>query len=231
MSKETYSHGGLRTWDEREIEVRDYIVTAIYGTIKETLLFVNNAWIFKRIEGCILTPRDFVSNEYTDDDLFVTNHKDFVMRGETTPSSYFYAKNHIKNKMPFCVWQLGKSFRRELNDGATASKFRYNEFYQQEFQCIYSKTSRADYRDYILKSLPKFFSMFFGGSEIRIVDSDRLPAYSDSTKDIEVFVNDRWVEIASCSIRNDYSDDAYVCEIAVGIDRCIDIYNVFYFGG
>ncbi|MEO1474006.1 MAG: hypothetical protein AAFS03_08700 [Pseudomonadota bacterium] len=49
--------------------------------------------------------------------------------------------------------------------------------------------------------------------------SDRLPAYSESTLDIEVMHGLHWREVASCSIRTDYGDDTKVCEIAFGLDR------------
>jgi len=45
------------------------------------------------------------------------------------------------------MWQVGKSFRRELTDGATAAKLRFLEFTQLEFQCIYSSNTKADYRE------------------------------------------------------------------------------------
>jgi hypothetical protein len=50
-----------------------------------------------------------------------------------------------------------------------------------------------------------------------VVPSDRLPPYSESTLDIEV--NGR--EVASCSIRTDYSEETRVCEIAFGLDRIV----------
>lgn len=139
------------------------------------------------------------------------------LRPETTQSSYMYAKS-LNKKLPLCVYQKGKSFRRELNDGATASKLRFNEFWQLEFQCIYSDSTKADYRasliPVILKEISRFTSL-----ETKILESDRLPSYSESTIDIEVNHKGRWIEMASCSIRNDFSKDTKVCEIAIGLDR------------
>ncbi len=40
---------------------------------------------------------------------------------------------------------------------------------------------------------------------LRIVLSDRLPDYSLKTIDIEVFNNDKWMEICSVSLRKDFS--------------------------
>ena len=123
------------------------------------------------------------------------------------------------------VWQVGKSFRVEKSDGATASKLRFNEFHQLEFQCIYSAGTKAHYRKYLMEAVSKDISMFLFGEVIRNVESDRLPAYSESTLDIEVPFKNDWKEVASCSIRTDFSEDARVCEIAIGLDRLVEIYN------
>lgn len=65
--------------------------------------------------------------------------------------------------------------------------------------------------------------MFLHNQEIRFVESDRLPSYSESTLDIETNYRDDWKEIASCSIRTDFSEDTRVCEIAIGLDRLIEL--------
>jgi glycyl-tRNA synthetase (class II) len=45
--------------------------------------------------------------------------------------------------MPIVVWQHGKSFRNEQDK--TASNMRLKEFYQLEFQIIFSNTTQNDY--------------------------------------------------------------------------------------
>lgn len=71
------------------------------------------------------------------------------------------------------------------------------------------------------------------GLPTRIVLSDRLPDYSLKTIDVEVFNGDKWMEICSVSLRNDFPiqpiiknkpTECYVLEIAIGIDRLI--YNI-----
>ena len=221
MSHALYDHGGLRFWSEEEIEFRQYATTRLFKTIQKTLLDVNNAWYFSRVEGPCLTPRDYISSSYTDEDVFVTNHKNFCLRAETTPSSYIWAKHLISTaskKLPLCVWQLGKSFRRENTDGATAAKMRYNEFYQLEFQCIYNVSTKADYRSYLIDAVSSTIKELIN-REIRIIKSDRLPSYSESTLDIEAFDNNQYREVASCSIRTDFDQNTRVAEIAIGIDR------------
>lgn len=227
MSEALYQFCGLRFWNEDEIELRDAFSSRVISIVKRTLSEINPAWSFAQVEGPILTPRSFINDAYDDNDLFSTNHKigdDFLyLRPETTASSYEYAR-FLKRKLPLCVYQKGKSFRRELNDGATASKLRFNEFWQLEFQCIYANSTMADYRSILIEAISnevRRFTML----ETRKSISHRIPSYSESTHDIEVEYQDgsngpwKWMEIASCSIRNDFSDDAKVCEIAIGLDR------------
>ena len=225
MSDALYDLAGLRFWDENEIELRELFQARVVSTVKKTLSDINSAWKFYRVEGPCLSPRDRISDAYTDDDIFVTNHiksgSALCLRAETTPSSYVYAKK-INKKLPLCVWQSGKSFRRENNDGASAAKLRFNEFWQLEFQCIYSLGTMADYRSALIENISKEISRFTQ-KETRVIESDRLPSYSESTLDIEVKYNDEWKEVASCSIRKDYSEDTRVCEIAIGLDRIATI--------
>lgn len=229
MSEALYGIESLRFWNEDEIEMREAFQSLIANKFKRKLLSINPAWKFYRMEGPLLTPKNFISDAYDSDDIFITQiskaNQPLVLRAETTPSSYAYAKS-LKDKFPICVWQVGKSFRVEKSDGATASKLRFNEFYQQEFQCIYSKGTKADYRKYLMDELVLEVSRFTG-SPARIVESDRLPAYSESTLDIECIYNGSWKEVASCSIRTDFSEDVLVCEIAIGLDRIVTIAKTF----
>lgn len=218
MSEALFKHGGLRFWSEREIILREQVTQSVSSIVKDTLIDVNPAWRIARCEGPILHPRSEVSSEYDDSDIFVTNHKDFVLRPETTASSYAYAR-HLNKKLPLCVWQAGISSRRETNDGASAAKLRFNSFWQLEFQCIYSDTTKADYRKALITALVPYLSRLLG-DEVKIVDSDRLPSYSESTIDLEF----KGKEIASCSIRTDYSENTRVCEIALGLDRVVSLY-------
>lgn len=219
MSLALFEHGGLRFWSEDQIELREMFIQRAASVVKRTLTDMNSAWKFARCEGPILHPRSEISSSYDDNDIFVTNHKDFCLRAETTPSSYAYARN-LRSKLPLCVWQSGISSRRETNDGASASKLRFNNFWQLEFQCIYSNTTKADYRSNLIEELCKEISRFTR-TETRVVESDRLPSYSLSTLDIECLWNNEWKEVASCSIRTDFNDDCLVTEIALGLDRIV----------
>lgn len=225
MSKALYELGGLRFWSQEEIENREAFQLAASRLVTRTLSDVNPAWRHYRTEGPCLSPRDRISDSYDDNDLFMTNHvaggSNLYLRAETTPSSYAVARQ-IGGKLPVCVWQAGKVFRRETNDGASAAKLRFNDFWQLEFQCIFRADTKVDYRQKLLDVLEPLV-MRHTGAFVRLVNSDRLPSYSRSTIDIEAMYRGNWKEVASCSIRTDYADDVLVCEIAFGLDRIATI--------
>ncbi len=229
MSVALFELGGLRFWHEDELLLREAIVPRMAWHVESTLRTVNPAWQSVRCEGPILHPRGQISSAYTDDDIFVTNDtrggEQLCLRAETTPSSYAYAR-WTRKKLPLCVWQAGISSRRETSDGASASKLRFNSFWQLEFQCIYSLGTKADYRAALMPVVEREIQRFTGAAT-RVADSDRLPAYSESTLDIEAMYNGKWREMASCSIRNDYSEDTRVCEIAIGLDRVVTLAGEF----
>jgi glycyl-tRNA synthetase len=192
---------------------------------------LNPAWTFHRIEGPVLTPREYISAAYDESDIFSLAQpiagQPAALRAETTASSYLCANNLLKSgqaKLPTCIWQVGKSFRRETNDGARASELRYNEFYQCEFQCIYRSDSKADYREAAEKQICDAIRRITLSREVRMVDSDRLPSYSMMTRDVEVEYNGKWKEMCSISTRNDFpAPNATVLEVAVGLDRLVTV--------
>lgn len=231
MSSAPYNNiESIRLWDEHEINFREIAISKISSTVNQTLTKVNPAWKFMRIDGPVLTPGTMISDSYDDNDIFQTQVIKaggmVVLRPETTASSYAWARKNIKPKqLPFCVWQAGKSFRVEKLDGASASKLRFNEFWQLEFQCIYSNSTMADYRSKLIDSVTQDIRWLLFNNIVRVVESDRLPEYSESTIDIEALHFGNYREIASCSIRKDYSNDEKVCEIAIGLDRLVEIWN------
>lgn len=233
MSLALYPTTSLRFWSEKEILLRNQFTARILDNIRTSLLNVNSAWRFEQCEGPILTPIKMISSSYDGDDVFILQEKVAneisVLRPETTPSSYVYAEHLLKAtsvKPPLCVWQLGKSFRRETSDGATAPKLRFNEFYQLEFQCIYRKNTKANYRDVVLIDLATELGNC-SNQKWRIVESDRLPSYSIKTDDIELYwaYENGFKEVASVSTRTDFpkigEHEYEVLEIAVGMDRLI----------
>lgn len=244
MSEPLYELGGLRFWNEREITLREQAVQMLYLTVSKALCGINAAWTFHRVEGPILTPRRFINSAYDEGDIYLLHAKlgddGAALRAETTASSYLYAQHVLKTtrtRPPLCVWQAGKSFRRETQDGARWSTLRLNEFYQIEFQCIYAVGTAVDYREVIEPQISHAIRKLTHAPIARMVDSERLPVYSSLTRDVEVPITGamppeerKWKEMASISSRTDFPQPTdpnqkrlQVLEIAIGLDRLIAV--------
>lgn len=231
---------GLRFWEEEEILLRNQAIDRLYLSVKKFLTQINPAWRFFRVEGPVITPCEFINKEYSYREFYPLladeKHGEVEqfpgLRPETTMSSFVYAEHLLISgiaKAPLCVWQAGKSFRQESNDGARASKLRFNEFYQIEFQCIFdATTTKADYMNSFLNQSPfviqKEIESLTNSYKCNVVESDRLPSYSEKTVDVEVLHLGEQREMASISLRKDFPNPKYkVFEIAVGLDRIISM--------
>ncbi len=235
MSKALYDTAGLRFWDANALLLRNQIKDALVAEMSNTLIGMNQSWIFTQVETPLIMPRDRMNDNYTNDDVFALDatiaDKSVALRAETTDGTYLMAQSILREtnlKPPLCVWQMGPSFRRELSDGATAAKLRFNQFTQLEFQCIYSESTKADYANECRNNLKTLVEKI-SGLQTRLVESDRLPSYSEETIDIEVLFNDRWTEVASTSKRTDFVAPAgfnygmKVFEVAFGMDRMVAV--------
>jgi len=227
--EQLYGVNGLIFWTEREINARKIVEAHLVQAMKDTLKSMNRAWDFFQVEAPILTPDQRINRNYTAADLFATNgtHKDstgeettLIARPETTMGSYAYAKyllnphNETKVRMPLVVWQHGKSFRREQDQ---PTKFmRLKEFYQLEFQCIYSPTTGMDYSSRVHLDMVIAMQQLVG--KCHLIPSDRLPDYSEQTMDI--MHTESEMEVCSISMRKDF-EGAKVLEVAVGTDRVV----------
>lgn len=233
---------GLAFWTGAEIMYRSHVVDQIARRVQSHLWHQNQAWAFEQIEGSVLVPRSIINPEYTDTDVWAQGGPwtatPLVLRPETTPSTYAYARAVFDAqsawKPPVCFWQVGKSFRREQDQ---PTKFmRLKEFHQQEFQCIYTEDTKNDYRTPVLEAVAPLIEHLCGAKQVRIIESDRIPVYAESTMDIEVYDEwaERWMEIASASIRTDFPGTytfksnkgavekrLKVFELAVGVDRIV----------
>lgn len=244
-----YDVNGLVFWDENEVCLREFLVGRFERAIRSELLGMNPAWQFTRIEAPLLTPRDLVNPNYTADDIWLQvmheGERGLVLRPETTPGSYLYAQQLLrasKAKPPFVVWQAGKSFRREQDQ--VSKNLRLKEFYQQEFQCIFTEDTLNDYHAKILEPMRRTLQEAIG-IDARVVLSDRLPSYSLKTCDVEVDdkIAGRWMEVCSISLRKDFpckfvlnkkdgskvEKALLVLEVAIGLDRCV--YEYCHRGG
>jgi glycyl-tRNA synthetase len=232
--KHLFELNGLAFWDAEELRIRKFLESQVAASVEKILRTENKMWAFFQIEAPLLTPRSLINNNYTNQDIWVQEEDDIVLRPETTPSSYVYIDYLLSSNQvmpPFVIWQTGKSFRREQNQ--VHKNMRLKEFYQQEFQCVYSKDTLNDYHEKVLEPLRKTVEDLLN-LPTRIVDSDRLPSYSLKTSDIEVDNGDKWMEVASISKRTDLTSkaiikgnpkDLTVLELAFGLDRLV--YNYF----
>lgn len=218
MMNNFYNVNGLVFWTGAEITRRENIANSVMLQLERTLLQLNSGFRFCRIEAPLLTPSVNINPNYTNEDVFTFG--DLALRPETTMGSYAAAAEllspyaPIKRKLPLVVWQHGKSFRREQDQ---PTKFmRLKEFYQLEFQILFSETTQNDYYPHIVEAVRKHLSFWTG--PCRAEASDRLPSYSTETTDI---VNERLnMELCSISRRTDFAG-AKVIEVAVGTDRCV----------
>jgi glycyl-tRNA synthetase len=233
MSLELYDTAGLRAWRQDEIRLRNRIKDALVNTVESSLLDLNQMWRFEEVDTPVMMPRELLSSAYSDDDVFLLKDsiagKEYALRAETTLGSYLIAKHMISNtraKPPLCVYTMGQSFRQERSDGATAAKMRLNAFYQLEFQCIYAEGTTAPIAQTLRDALVQTVLQFTG--PVHLIESDRLPSYSEETYDIEVWQKDRneYREVASTSLRTDFPSipgqrPCRVFEVAFGMDRMV----------
>jgi glycyl-tRNA synthetase len=241
-----FNVNSLVHWEEREINMRDHMVRFFSEEVRTFLRSVNPAWDVRRVEAPALTPRALISDAYSNADIWVQEQLSetdppLVLRPETTPSSYVYMQhilgNHSRTRLPLCVWQAGRSYRREQEQ--PTKHMRLKEFWQLEFQCAYTADSGNDYHAASLEPVRRMIASLIP-LPTRIVPSDRLPAYSQTTVDVEVDNGDKWMEVCSISRRTDFPEryrtqpkkgpavehDVLVLEIAIGLDRCVYNWNL-----
>jgi glycyl-tRNA synthetase len=213
-----YEKNGLIFWTQEEIKLRRMFEEFFSSVILRSLRKQNSAFSMTQVEAPLLTPIELINKGYTAEDIFMLG--DLALRPETTMGSFEYAKwllnthNEIKQRVPLIVFQHGKSFRKEQDQ---PTKFmRLKEFYQLEYQIIFSSSTGADYSVNLYPDVLKAISDMIG--ECRIEPSDRLPDYSEETMDIVCVKTE--MEVCSMSKRKDL-EGYKVIEIAIGTDRCI----------
>lgn len=228
-------------WEEREILRREEFIRHFSEEVRAFLRVVNPAWDVRRVEAPTLVPRHLISDAYENSDVWAqerlsASETELVLRPETTPSTYAYMAHlldgHSGAKLPLCVWQAGRSYRREQEQ--TTAHMRLKEFWQMEFQCAFTSETGMDYHAACLEPVRKMIASVIN-LPTRLVESDRLPGYSQTTMDVEVDNGFKWMEVCSISRRTDFprkfvsrskggatrEHDVLVLEIAIGLDRCL----------
>lgn len=220
-----YHRNGLVFWSQEEIRIRHMLENHFVANLSAALKSENRAFEIIQCEAPLLTPYSLINQQYTNADVYrvlddpnATVTQEHILRPETTMGSYAYAEwlltTHKGVRLPICVWQHGKSFRKEQDQPLT--KMRLKEFYQLEFQNLYSPSTKNDYSVPILTTVQNMIAQMIG--PCRIEDSDRLPDYAEWTKDIVADATN--MEVCSISKRKDFKDTCNI-EVAIGTDRCV----------
>lgn len=222
-----YNVNGLVFWSEEEIRLREMFKQHFVAAVSSNIKTQNRGFEIIQVEAPLITPHEFINSNYSGKDIFcldeeneMATHNQFVLRPETTMGTY-KAIDHLLNthndrkvKLPLCVWQHGKSFRREQDQ---PTKFmRLKEFYQLEFQIAYSQTTANDYSISLIPAVQQAISEMIGPCHTE--PSDRLPDYSEATTD--VICDKTNMEVCSISKRKDFPM-AKILEVAIGTDRCV----------
>lgn len=202
-------------WNEQEIVRRENLIREIPLLLNNTWRELNSAVKMERVETPILTPANKLQSHIdVGFDLISAGERGYL-RPETTAGTYEafnlkFPPEKIKKSLPYCLWQVGLSFRDEANaETMRASKLRLVQFYQMEFQLFASDGSKAPYIESALQTLVDMY----GGE---IVVADELPHYSEKTLDWHIGE----LEVAGCSIRKDW-EHGTVFEVAIGLDRLV----------
>jgi hypothetical protein len=208
-------------WSEQEIVYRENLIREIPIVLKKSWCELNPIIQFERCETPILVPASYLDSHISKGfELINTDNDNGYLRPETTIGTItafndkFPIESQMKKRLPYCMWQVGCSFRNEKNaDGFRATKLRLKQFYQIEFQLFASSGTHADYLNTALDALIKNY----GGEKVILEESD-LPHYSSKTIDWEI----NGIEVASCSQRMDWQN-GIIYEVAIGLDRLVSL--------
>lgn len=225
-------YNGLIGYFEEEIFYREHLIKFISQKLKLKLEQINRAFVMMRCETPCLVNSAYIDSEYFKNSGYIFNvdNEPLALRPETTAGIYKMAKyimnphHYISYKPPFCLWQVGKSFRNEQDK--TYKHIRLKEFYQLEFEIFYTKDTKADYPKLLYPVVKDILENELY-TVMKLEESDRLPRYSTKTMDIIVDDNNN-MELCSMSSRTDFDDDLKVFEISIGLDRIIYIKNLLY---
>lgn len=204
-------------WNEAEIARRESLIREIPILLLGAWTKLNPAVRMERCETPILTPAETLQGHLdVGFDLIGPCGSRGYLRPETTAGTYEamsrkFEAGELKKRLPFCMWQVGCSFRDEKNaDTMRASKLRLVQFYQIEFQLFASAGSKAPYLEAALDELIRWY----GGEKTPL--EGELPHYSEKTIDWTV----EGLEVAGCSVRKDWAG-GMVFEVAIGLDRLV----------
>lgn len=203
-------------WSEREILRRESLIREIPALLLDVWRTLNPTVQMERIETPILIPAEHLRGHIEADfGLLKVGQRDYL-RPETAAGTFeamrlrFDSNAQMRKRLPFCMWQVGLSFRDEAKpDARRANKLRPAQFHMMEFQLFARRGCAVPYLGAALAEL----KMRYGG--VTNV-ADELPHYSKYT--INWYIDD--IEVASYSWRKDWPNGV-VFEVAIGLDRLV----------
>lgn len=204
-------------WSEVEIVRRENLIREIPAQILAAWRDLNPAVQMERCETPILMPADRLAGHIEAGfDLIPCGSRGYL-RPETTAGTYeafaqrFPEEAVRRKRLPYCMWQVGCSFRDEKkSETMRASKLRLVQFHQLEFQLFASAGSKAPYLEAALDRLVALYGGSYSAPE------GDLPHYSSTTLDWHL----QDLEVAGCSVRRDWPG-GMVFEVAIGLDRLV----------
>ena len=111
-----YDTNGLVLWDEAEIAAREHLTAHLAREIRKPPPLDHSGVAVLPSGSPTLTPRGLINPNYGDADLWTQPDTDLVLRPERRWAAALYARKLLADKgglMPFCIWQAGKSYRKE----------------------------------------------------------------------------------------------------------------------
>ena len=207
-------------WNEQEILRREALIREIPVLLLHTWQELNKAVRMERCETPILTPAQHLQSHIDVGFELINTGTRGYLRPETTAGTYHamelrLPKQGLNKQLPFCMWQVGLSFRDEKKaETMRASKLRLVQFYQMEFQLFTSHGTKAPYLEAAIEAL----TSRYGGEAVHPTD---LPHYSAKTIDWNIGE----LEVAGLSERSDW-EHGQVFEVAIGLDRLVALQMV-----
>jgi hypothetical protein len=214
--KQCFSNATV-SWNEQEITRRENLIREIPVLLFNSWRNLNPVIQIERCETPMLVPANILKEHIDAGFELINAGSRGYLRPETTKGTYEvfkdkFTQSQLKKRLPYCMWQVGCSFRDEANpDTMRATKLRLVQFYQLEFQIFASHDTKAQYLEQSIDYLITRYGGIFIESK-----ADDLPHYSERT--IDWMMNG--LEIAGLSIRNDW-EHGKVFEIAIGLDRLV----------
>ncbi len=128
------------------------------------------------------------------------------LRPETAQGIFVNFKNVLdsgRQKVPFGIAQIGKSFRNEIN--TKYFLFRTREFEQMEMQYFVKPGSHAEWFEQWREARWNWFlNLGMSAESLRLKPHEKLAHYADNAVDIEYLFPFGWGEIEGIHSRTDY---------------------------